>query len=69
MKTMIINVVSAYGRNYSYSTEAIKDWENNKDFKIVRGPYINKSDWRIYSVTDTVVFHNSKASWLLQNGD
>jgi len=66
---MILNVVSAYGRNYGGATEAIKDWKSNKDFKIVKGPHINKSDWHIYSATDMVVFHNSKGSWILQHNE
>lgn len=39
-----ITVIGAYGRTYRSQAEVLKDWNANKDFKIVGGPYLSKSD-------------------------
>lgn len=42
--TNYIEVVPAYGRDYT-SQKAVKaDWNADKDFKIPGGPYLNKAD-------------------------
>jgi len=63
-----INVVSAYGRSYDSIVSAKEDWDLGKDFKIVGGPYINKSDWAKYSKEDTVVYQGNTSTWILQEG-
>ena len=61
-----INVVSAYGRSYDSIVSAKEDWDLDKDFKIVGGPYINKSDWAKYSKEDTVVYQGDSSIWVLE---
>jgi hypothetical protein len=61
-----INVVSAYGRSYDSIVSAKEDWDLGKDFKIVGGPYINKSDWLKYSKEDTVVYQGDSSIWVLE---
>jgi len=61
-----INVVSAYGRSYDSIVSAKEDWDLGKDFKIVGGPYINKSDWAKYSKEDTVVYQGDSSIWVLE---
>ena len=43
-----ITVSGAYGRDYKSKAEALKDWNNHRDFIIrtvgYRGTYINKPD-------------------------
>ena len=63
-----INVVSAYARKYDSIVSAKEDWDLGKDFKIVGGPYINKSDWSEYRESDTVVYESVGSDWLLQEG-
>lgn len=44
-------VTGAYGRKYKTAEDVKRDWEQNRDFYIVRGSmysYINKKDWEIY---------------------
>ena len=43
-------LVGAYGRVYNSKTALLKDWNDNLDFKIVNGPYINKTDALRYDV-------------------
>ena len=38
----------AYGKQYNSVEEVQKAWEDNQDFKIVGGPYLNKRDWEKY---------------------
>ena len=61
-----INVVSAYARKYDSIVSAKEDWDLDKDFKIVGGPYINKSDWLKYSKEDTVVYQGDSSIWVLE---
>jgi hypothetical protein len=35
---------AAYGRKYRTREEALKDWEDGKDFKIKDGPYMSVRD-------------------------
>ena len=35
----------AYGRKYESQADAMKDWENGKDFKLIEGPYFSKRDF------------------------
>ncbi len=37
-------VEPAYGRTYKKKADVQKDWAEDKDFKIVSGPYINRTD-------------------------
>lgn len=39
-----IEVIPAYGRNYSSAAAALTDWKAGKDFKIVGGPYCSIRD-------------------------
>jgi len=45
-----VTIVGAYGRTYRSKKAILKDWNENLDFKIVNGPYINKADALRYSV-------------------
>ena len=38
----ILTVIPAYGRNYITKEQVLLDWEQNLDFKIIGGPYVNK---------------------------
>jgi len=62
---MSINVVGAYGRTYDSIVSAKEDWDLNKDFKVVGGPYINRTDWLKYSNDKTVVFEAVGSDWVL----
>tara|TARA_R100000234_G_scaffold27289_1_gene15726 strand:+ start:877 stop:1188 length:312 start_codon:yes stop_codon:yes gene_type:complete len=52
IETLALNVVPAYGRDYKFSEEVKKDWENGKDFLIRdalckwNGSYISIRDTR-----------------------
>ena len=61
-----INVVGAYGKRYNNIVSATDAWDRGKDFKIVGGPYINKSDWLKYSKEDTVVYQGDSSIWVLE---
>ena len=61
-----INVVGAYGKRYNNIVSATDAWDRGKDFKIVGGPYINKSDWAKYSKEDTVVYQGDSSIWVLE---
>ena len=61
-----INVVGAYGKRYNNIVSATDAWDRGKDFKIVGGPYINKSDWSKYSKEDTVVYQGDSSIWVLE---
>jgi hypothetical protein len=37
-------VMGAYGRRYNDGRQALKDWEDGKDFLIVGGPYCSVRD-------------------------
>jgi len=39
-----IEVIAAYGRNYSNQAEIQADWNANKDFRVPYGPVTNKQD-------------------------
>lgn len=60
MRTPNIAIHGAYGRIYKDLTEVQKDWEDNLDFKIHQGPYINKSDYKQYGKGQTIWFSQSK---------
>lgn len=38
-------LTGAYGRKYSTKTAALDDWIEEKDFKIVNGPYCSIRDY------------------------
>lgn len=40
----MIVLKAAYGRHYKTYSEALRDWEAGKDFKIAGGPYTSKRD-------------------------
>jgi hypothetical protein len=63
---MTINVVGAYGRTYDNIIRAKQDWDAGKDFKIVKGSYINKSDWVLHVNNDKVVYQGNTSAWILQ---
>jgi len=41
-KQIALTVFPACGRDYSSREDVLSDWDNNKDFKIRKGPYVNK---------------------------
>ena len=52
MPTYEVNLVPAYGRDYTTPEQVKKDWEANKDFRIADigqgredGRYTSKRDW------------------------
>lgn len=57
-----IQILPAYGRDYSSKGEAIKDWKDGKDFKIpspfIQGRYINKQDAERFSVHSVIIRYN-----------
>ena len=62
-------VMPAYGRTYEKSGDVVADWLDNKDFKIVGGPYISKKDWEKYgNALDSVVYSWGEIFWQLENG-
>lgn len=42
--TSPLNLIPAYGRVYNTKEEAVKDWMDGKDFKIINGPYCSVRD-------------------------
>ena len=42
MKTLSIH--GAYGRTYQSKKEAVRDWEQGKDFRVFGGPYLSSRD-------------------------
>lgn len=64
----VIHIAGAYGNSYSNIVRAKNAWDNNNDFKILGGPYINKEDWVNYSNKDTVVYEGSTAVCVLEEG-
>lgn len=40
----MIELIPAYGRKYKNMGEALKDWDDEKDFKVFNGPYCSKRD-------------------------
>ncbi len=44
-------VRGAYGRNYQSKSVILKDWNDDKDFKIIlTGQYVNKTDAQRYDL-------------------
>lgn len=41
---MIVHAVAAYGRKYMSKAAIEKDWNDNKDFLVYGGGYVNKQD-------------------------
>ena len=39
-----LSIHPAYGRTYENSDDAIIDWKDGKDFKILGGPYLSSRD-------------------------
>ncbi len=39
-----LSLVPAYGRQYQTVSALLKDWQEGKDFRIVRGPYCSVRD-------------------------
>lgn len=58
----MIYVTGAYGRRYFGPEDAKEDWEAGKDFRMVDGPYINKSDWKKLARLDMVYFQHCTPS-------
>ena len=50
-----VKVTGAYGRQYADTpagTAALfNDWRDNRDFRIVDGPYVNAQDAQVYGLT------------------
>ena len=40
----MIELIPAYGREYNSIVEALKDWEDGKDFQVYNGPYCSVRD-------------------------
>jgi hypothetical protein len=62
----MVTITGAYGRTYDSIISAKADWDDNKDFQIIGGPYINRTDWQEYRESETVAFQSSTATWILQ---
>lgn len=45
-----LEVIPAYGRDYSSQAKVKQDWNANKDFRIPGGPVINKQDADMHNV-------------------
>lgn len=56
----MLEVKAAYGREYKTQAEIKKDWNDNKDFQIFNGPYVNKQDIERYSPNESVVVRYGK---------
>lgn len=65
-------VTGAYGRKYKTPESVKKDWDDNKDFYIVRGSqfsYMNKADWDKYNKGwDSVHFMDGTIRMVLATG-
>ena len=57
----MIRLIAAYGRKYNTLAEAKADWEEGKDFKILKGPYC--------SIRDTAAFEAMGHAVVLLAGD
>lgn len=58
-KPMLLNATGAYGRTYETQEAAQADWDAEKDFKIITGPYFSKRDLNMikdYGYTSIVIF-------------
>ena len=44
MASTILYLLPAYGRNYSSAEELVNDWEEGRDFRILKGPYCSIRD-------------------------
>ena len=66
----MIIVMHAYGKRYSSEEEVKKAWENNQDFKIIDGPYINLKDFLNYCdpTLDSVFYNFDDISFALNTG-
>lgn len=63
----MISIMPAYGRKYETEDQVLEAWNANKDFKMVEGPYINRSDWIKYgNRMDYVVYRPFHV--ILENG-
>ena len=63
----MISVMPAYGRKYETADQVMEAWNADKDFKMVEGPYINRSDWIKYgNRLDYVVY--TPFHVILENG-
>lgn len=58
--TLNLAIHGAYGRIYNNLVEVQHDWEENLDFKLHRGPYINKEDYKKYGRNKIVYFSQQK---------
>jgi hypothetical protein len=45
LKNAIYRAKPAYGRTYACQADAMYDWESEKDFKLLEGPYFSKRDF------------------------
>lgn len=54
----MLTVSGAYGRRYFGPEDAKADWNAGKDFRLISGEYINKSDWQKYARLDLVRFQS-----------
>lgn len=60
-----IYVSPAYGRSYANKDDAVDDWLDGKDFKIIEGPYCSIRD---FNILDTVVVVTKNTTHILQYG-
>lgn len=44
MSTIPYTILPAYGRTYQNAEQALADWNDGKDFKILFGPYLSIRD-------------------------
>lgn len=63
-------IIPAYGKRYKNKEEVKQAWNNNQDFKIAGGPYLNKKDFEKYGdcILDSVIYHFDKLSIVLNQG-
>lgn len=64
-----ITVEPAYGRDYRSKEAVLKDWEQNKDFKIsspgIPGKYLNKEDAKTQNIKEVWIRYDRKKSVIL----
>jgi hypothetical protein len=61
-----MTVTGAYGARYNNIISAKDAWDRGKDFQIIGGSYINKTDWEKFGKEETVIFQGYTSNWLLQ---
>ena len=58
-----IYIYPAYGRMYFSEQEVLDDWNSGKDFRVVNGSYINKTEAGSFRGHEAQRGHESKEVW------